>query len=231
MKIILLFSFLLLTVFSQAQAVFQIKSPPSIQGYYPISLGDSTVHFWGNGSIAKKAVDAELMLATGADSLATATLKGDGIQSGGSVNGDEIFTMAGGTSYTAGEGPQVKIPVVMISKNSYLKLSTVLRSGETVEGYVGGKQSLDYDLKLSPDLLILPAKATRPKSTVRAGMVSDTLGFSLINNGDLDQNNIGVRALIVKGSDTLYNKGLFIDKIASKDTIGYYFCHSDQLMI
>lgn len=253
----------MLAILSQAQAVFQIKSPPSIQGYYTISVADSTVHYWGNGSVAKKSVEAELMLATGVDSVASGTLKGDyngkiaiifrgggvafgtkalraqtagavavvivnhGIQPNGSVNGDELFTMAGGTSYTAGDGAQVKIPVVMISKNSYLKLSPVLRSGESVIGYVGGKQSLDYDLKLSPDLLILPAKATRPKSIVRAGMVSDTLGFSLINNGDQDQTNIGVRAIIVKGLDTLYNKGLYIDKIASKDTIGYYF-FSDQ---
>ena len=259
MKIILLCASLLLAVVSQAQAVFEIKSPSSISGYYTISLGDSTVHYWGNGSIAKKAVTAELMLATGADSVASAALKGDyagkiavvfrgggvgfgtkalraqtagavavvivnhGIQADQSVNGDEVFTMAGGTSYTAGDGAMVKIPVVMISKNSYLKLSPVLRSAESVEGYIGGKQSLDYDLKLSPDMLIVPAKSTRTKSMVRQGMVSDTLGFSLINNGDKDQYNIGVRALIVKGLDTLYNKGLFIDTIVSKDTIGYYF--------
>jgi len=230
MKIILLFASLLLAVVSQAQAVFEIKSPSSISGYYTISLGDSTVHYWGNGSIAKKSVTAELMLATGADSVANAALKGDyagkiavifrgggvgfgtkalraqtagavavvivnhGIQPDQSVNGDEVFTMAGGTSYTAGDGAMVKIPVVMISKNSYLKLSPVLRSAETVEGYVGGKQSLDYDLKLSPDMLIVPAKSTRTKSMVRQGMVSDTLGFSLINNGDKDQYNIGVFA-------------------------------------
>ena len=258
MKIILLFASLLLAVVSQAQAVFEIKSPPSVQGYYTISLGDSTVHYWGNGSIAKKSVEAELMLATGADSLANATLKGDytgkiavifrgavpftskalkaqaagavavvivnhGIQTDGSVNGDEVFTMAGGSSYTAGEGAQVKIPVVMISKNSYLKLSPVLRSGETVEGYIGGKKVLNYDLKLSPDLLMVPAKSTRMKSITKKGMVSDTLGFSLINNGEMDQYNIGVRALIVKGLDTLYNRGVLIDTIVAKDTIGYYF--------
>jgi len=249
----------MLAVLSQAQAVFEIKSPPSIQGYYTISLGDSTVHYWGNGSIAKKSVEAELMLATGVDSVASAALKGDytgriavifrgggvafatkalraqaagavavvivnhGNQSDGSVNGDEVFTMAGGTSYTDGDGAQVTIPVVMISKNSYLKISPVLRSGESVIGYVGGKKVLNYDLKLSPDLLMVPAKSTRMKSITKKGMVSDTLGFSLINNGELDQYNIGVRALIVKGLDTLYNRGVFIDTIIAKDTIGYYF--------
>ena len=259
MKIILLFASLLLAVVSQAQAVFEIKSPPSIQGYYTISLGDSTVHYWGNGSIAKKSVEAELMLATGADSVANAALKGDytgkiavifrgggvafatkalraqeagavgvvivnhGMQGDGSVNGEEVFTMAGGTSYTAGDGAFVTIPVVMISKNSYLKLSPVLRSGESVIGYLGGKKVLNYDLKLSPDMLIVPAKSTRMKSITKKGMVSDTLGFSLINNGEMDQYNIGVRALIVKGLDTLYNRGVLIDTIVAKDTIGYYF--------
>ena len=258
MKVILFFVSFMFVVVSQAQAVFEIKSPPSIKGFYNIALGDSTVHYWGNGSISKKSITAKLKLATGADSLASATLNGDyngkiavifrgavsfaakamkaqaagavavvivnhGIQADGSVKEDEVFTMAGGTSYTAGDGAFVTIPVVMISKNSYLKLSPVLRSTEAVEGYIGGKQSLDYDLKLSPDLLIVPAKSTRTKAMVRAGMVSDTLGFSLINNGDKDQINIGVRALIVKGLDTLYNRGVLIDKIVSKDTIGYYF--------
>jgi len=250
----------MLALLSQAQAVFEIKSPPSIKGFYNIALGDSTVQYWGNGSIAKKSVNAQLKLATGADSVASSTLQGNysgkiavifrgggvsfgtkalraqaagavgvvivnhGNQTDGSVNGDEVFTMAGGgTSYSTGDGAQVKIPVVMISKNSYLKLSPVLRSAESVIGYIGGKQSLDYDLKLSPDLLIVPAKSTRTKAMVRAGMVSDTLGFSLINNGDKDQYNIGVRAVIVKGLDTLYNRGVLIDTIFSKDTIGYYF--------
>ena len=260
MKVILFFASLMLAFLSQAQAVFEIKSPPSIKGFYNISLGDSTVNYWGNGSIAKKSVTADLKLATGADSVASSTLQGNysgkiavifrgggvgfstkalraqtagavgvvivnhGNQADGSVNGDEVFTMAGGgTSYSTGDGAQVKIPVVMISKNSYLKLSPVLRSAESVIGYIGGKQSLDYDLKLSPDLLIVPAKSTRTKAMVRAGMVSDTLGFSLINNGNRDQINIGVRALIVKGRDTLYNRGVFIDTIPAKDTIGYHF--------
>ena len=65
----------MLAVVSQAQAVFEIKSPPSIKGFYNISLGDSTVNYWGNGSIAKKSVEAQLMLASGADSVASATLQ------------------------------------------------------------------------------------------------------------------------------------------------------------
>ncbi len=260
MKVILFFASLMLAVVSQAQAVFEIKSPPSIKGFYNISLGDSTVNYWGNGSIAKKSVEAQLMLASGADSVASATLqrnysgkiavlfRGGGIgfgtkalraqaagavaviivnhgnQADGTVNGDEVFAMAGGgTNYTTGDGVQVKIPVIMISKNSYLKLSPVLRSAVSVTGYIGGKQSLDYDLKLSSDLLIVPAKSTRTKAMVRKGMVSDTLGFSLINNGNKDQTNIVVRALIVKGLDTLYNRGAFIDTILAKDTVGYYF--------
>ena len=49
MKVILFFASLMLAVVSQAQAVFEIKSPPSIKGFYNISLGDSTVNYWGNG--------------------------------------------------------------------------------------------------------------------------------------------------------------------------------------
>ena len=78
-----------------------------------------------------------------------------GIQSTGPVNGDEIFAMAGGTSYTDGSsGSKVKIPVVMISKNTYLTLSPVLRSGETVLGYIGGKYVQTIPSYISKDGLV-----------------------------------------------------------------------------
>ena len=77
MRIFLLLSTLFVTFGLSAQAVFEVISPDSIKGFYTIGLGDSTVHYWGNGDISKKTVQADLMLATGADSLAGTTMVGD----------------------------------------------------------------------------------------------------------------------------------------------------------
>jgi hypothetical protein len=60
-----------------AQAVFEIKSPSTIKGFYTFGIGDSTVHYWSNGNTAKKSITASLALATGLDSLASAPLIGD----------------------------------------------------------------------------------------------------------------------------------------------------------
>jgi hypothetical protein len=183
MKIILLFTMLVFGLTTNAQVVFEIKSPPSIKGFYDIKNADSTTHYWGNGSTVKKSVEAELKLATGVDSLADKTLTGDysgkiavifrgvssfadkafsaqqagavaiiivnhGKQTDGTVNGDEIFGLYGGTSYTDGSSAtKVKIPVIMISKNTYLKLSPTLRSGDKVVGYIGGKKIVKNDIK------------------------------------------------------------------------------------
>ena len=68
---------LVLVLTSNAQAVFQIKSPASIKGFYNFGYGDSTNSSWNNGSLAKKSITADLALATGADSLAGSTLQGN----------------------------------------------------------------------------------------------------------------------------------------------------------
>ena len=68
MRIVLLFLTVFVSIFSNAQAVFEIESPSKIKGFYNLGLGDSTVQYWGNGSIAKKSVSAPLAL--GKDSLA-----------------------------------------------------------------------------------------------------------------------------------------------------------------
>ena len=44
---------LVFALIANAQAVFEIKSPPSIKGFYKMQIGYSTTHYWGNGSIAK----------------------------------------------------------------------------------------------------------------------------------------------------------------------------------
>ena len=59
MKKLLLFTMLVFGLTARAQVVFQIKSPESIKGFYTIQNADSTTHYWGNSSTAKKSVQAE----------------------------------------------------------------------------------------------------------------------------------------------------------------------------
>lgn len=77
MKIILLLTMLVFGLTASAQAVFEIKSPSNIKGFYNFGFGDSTIHYWGNGNTAKKNITADLALATGADSLAGTALTGN----------------------------------------------------------------------------------------------------------------------------------------------------------
>ena len=227
---------------ANAQAVFEIKSPPSIKGFYAMQIGDSTTHYWGNGSIAKKSVEAELMLATGADSVVSGALGakyqgkiavvfrggnvgfGDkalraqdagaaaviivnhGIQADGkTVNGDETINMnAGGISYSDGPGSKVKIPVIMISKNTYLTLSTTLRSGETVLGYIGGKKVVKNDIKLTYKRVLTPARLTNVTALVQQDDIIDSLGIVVYNSGSETQDSVMCEVLIKFGQDTLH---------------------------
>ena len=68
MRVLLLMMTVLISVFARSQAVFEIETPSSIKGFYKFGLGDSTIHCWGNGNTANKAVSASLAL--GKDSLA-----------------------------------------------------------------------------------------------------------------------------------------------------------------
>ncbi len=243
MKIILLFTMLVFGLTASAQAVFEIKSPPSIKGFYTMQIADSTSHYWGNGSIAKKSVEAELILATGADSVVSGALGakyqgkiavvfrgggvafGDkalgaqnagavaviivnhGIQANGTVNGDEVFNMsAGGTSYTDGPGSKVTIPVIMISKNTYLTLSTTLRSGETVLGYIGGKKLVKNDIKLNYKRVLTPARLTNVTALVKQDDIIDSLGLVVYNSGSETQDSVLCEVLIKYGSDTLHHE-------------------------
>ncbi len=68
MRVLLLMMTVLISVFARSQAVFEIETPSAIKGFYKFGLGDSTIHCWGNGNTANKAVSASLAL--GKDSLA-----------------------------------------------------------------------------------------------------------------------------------------------------------------
>ena len=232
---------LVFALIANAQAVFEIKSPPSIKGFYKMQIGDSTTHYWGNGSIAKKSVEAELILATGADSVVSGVLGAEyqgkiavvfrgggvgfgekalraqdagavavvivnhGLQADGKVDGDETFNMnAGGGSYTEGPGSKVTVPVIMISKNTYLTLSSTLRSGETVLGYIGGKKVVKNDIKLNYKSVLTPARLTNVTALVQQDDIIDSLGLIVYNTGSEIQDSVMCEVLIKFGQDTLH---------------------------
>ena len=260
MRIVLLLTSLLLGIGASAQAVFEVKSPESIKGFYTFSLSDSTTHYWGNGSMAKKSVTAELKLATGADSLAGNTLVGDytgkiavihrgggvafvtkalnaqkagavgciilnhGIQTDNSVDLDETFNMESrlqGETGTNASGLQVKIPLIFISKRNAALISERLRA-ETVIGYLGGKQKLDYDLSIDPAQLILPTKRTRPTLLATEGLVSDSLGIKIFNKGAKENTMILVTARITFKGNEIYADTFSIASIKPDTSAGFY---------
>ena len=180
--------------------------------------GKIAVIFRGVVSFADKALRAQ---EAGAVAI---VIVNHGKQTNGTVNGDEIFPMAGGTSYTDGSNAmKVNIPVIMISKNTYSSLSTVLRSGESVLGYIGGKQKLEYNLVLEPGYVSGPARRTRPTLLVQEGMVSDTLHAVIINDGSKLQTNVLVLNKIEFENKIIHADTFYFDSIYPGDTLGYFY--------
>lgn len=255
MRIILLLSTFLLTVSAFSQAVFEVKSPADIKGFYDFGLADSTQHYWGNGDMSKKSVLAELKLATGADSLAGTTLVGDytgkiavvyrgqfpfalkalNAQNAGAVgciiinndatNPDAVFIMSGIASSTetaaTASGLKVNIPLIMLSKNNGAKISAKLRAGETVMGYLGGKQKLANDLSLDSKYIVTPAARTRNTALVKQGDVHDTLGFAIINRGTTDQVHMLFTNEIEFNGELIHRDTMYFDTVYVGDTLGY----------
>jgi hypothetical protein len=231
MKVLVLFMTVFTTILSYGQAVFEIETPESIKGFYTIGLGDSTINsFWENGSIAKKAVTANLALVDkGDDSLAINALKTDftgkiavlyrGSQS---FQAKALFAQNAGAlaviiinndkanpdaalGMTASTKTGVTIPAISISLNSGIKISNVLRSGETVTGYIGGKKANKNDIKLDVNFALTPARLTNVTALVQQDDVVDSLGIVVINNGSETQDSILCEVLIKFGADTLHH--------------------------
>jgi len=231
MKVLVLFMTVFTTILSYGQAVFEIETPESIKGFYTIGLGDSTINsFWDNGSIAKKAVSANLALVDkGDDSLAINALKTDftgkiavlyrGSQA---FQAKALFAQNAGAlavviinndkanpnnvlGMTASSKTGVKIPVISISLNDGIKISNVLRSGETVKGYIGGKKYNKNDIKLDVNFALTPARLTNVTALVQQDDVIDSLGIVVFNNGSETQDSILCEVLIKFGADTLHH--------------------------
>ena len=80
MKTALSLLLVFVSMMSWSQAVFEVKSPASVKGFYTFGIGDSTVSpggTWGNGVITKTNVTGDFKLATGVDSLGINALVGN----------------------------------------------------------------------------------------------------------------------------------------------------------
>jgi len=271
MRILLLLSLLLLSIGASAQAVFEIRTPDKIKGFYKFGFGDSTIHYWGNGDTKKKAVEAPLALAKdslGSDQILSSDLtgkiaviyRGGGVafvqkalksQNAGAVaciivnnrplsdpNGQGgVFNIIGydapNETATTATGLKVKIPTIVISQEDGALITALIRKGEDVTGYIGGKRLLENDLKLSNAFEVLPMRRTRPQYLAKKGMIHDTLGLALINAGSNLQTNLLAVTNISFGGKSIYADTLFIDTIRESgaqditgtfplDTVGYF---------
>ncbi|MFN5444791.1 MAG: PA domain-containing protein [Crocinitomicaceae bacterium] len=256
MRVLLLMMTVLISVFARSQAVFEIETPSSIKGFYKFGLGDSTVDYrWGNGNTAEKSVSASLAL--GKDSLAREALelnvKGKiavlyrggasftdialRAQAAGAVaaiivNNRPITDADQGGARTMAVSPgseNVKIPVIMVTQEDGSLITNMIRKGEDVKGYIGKKRKLDFDIKLTEDWIATPLYRTRPVYLAKKGMISDTLGLSVINTGSTYGKNILVVADISFGGKSIFADTLLEDSIAASgdvnggDTMYYRF--------
>jgi hypothetical protein len=240
MRVLLLVLMVFASVVAKAQAVFEIESPSSIKGFYKFGLGDSTIDYrWGNGNTANKSVSASFAL--GKDSLAREAIelnvKG---KIALLYRGGASFTDIALRAQTAGAlavviinnrpltdatqgGPfnmavstgsdQVKIPVLMISQEDGATISNEVRKGEDVKGYIGKKRVLDFDVKLTEDWIATPLYRTRPVFLAKNGMISDTLGLSVINNGKTAVKRLLPVVEVAFGGKTIYSDTLYVDSL------------------
>jgi len=246
----------LISVFARSQAVFEIETPSSIKGFYKFGLSDSTIDYrWGNGNTANKAVSASLAL--GKDSLAREALelnvKGKiavlyrggasftdialRAQAAGAVaciivNNRPITDAAQGGAWsmaTSTGSETLKIPLIMLSQEDGALITNMIRKGEDVKGYIGKKRKLGFDIKVTEDWIATPLYRTRPVFLAKKGMISDTLGLSVINTGNTHGKNIIVVADISFGGKSIYTDTLLEDSLAAsgdvngKDTMYYRF--------
>jgi PA domain/Secretion system C-terminal sorting domain len=256
MRVLLLMMTVLISVFARSQAVFEIETPASIKGFYKFGLSDSTIDYrWGNGNTGNKSVSA--FLALGKDSLAREALelnvKGKiavlyrggasftdialRAQAAGAVaaiviNNRPLTDAAQGGAWpmaVSAGSENVKIPFIMISQEDGALISNQLRKGEAVKGYIGKKRKLDFDIKLTEDWIGTPLYRTRPVYLAKKGMISDTLGLSVINTGNTYGKNIIVVADISFGGKSIYADTLMEDSLAAsgdvngRDTMYYRF--------
>ena len=246
MRVLLLMMTVLISVFARSQAVFEIETPASIKGFYKFGLGDSTVDYrWGNGNTANKSVAASLAL--GKDSLAREALelnvKGKiavlyrggasftdialRAQAAGAVaciivNNRPVTDAAQGGSWPMAPSTgseNLKIPFIMVSQEDGALITNMIRKGEDVKGYIGKKRMLGFDVKVSKDWMVTPLYRTLPAYLAKKGMISDTLGVSVINAGSKPAKNIIVVADIAFGGKSIYADTLLEDSLAANGGI------------
>jgi len=258
MRVLLLMMTVLISVFARSQAVFEIETPASIKGFYKFGLGDSTVDYrWGNGNTANKSVAASLAL--GKDSLAREALelnvKGKiailyrgatafvdialRAQAAGAVgviivNNRPITDATQGGSWPMAPSTgseNLKIPLLMISQEDGALITNMIRKGEDVKGYIGKKRMLGFDVKVTKDWIVTPLYRTLPAYLAKKGMISDTLGLSVINAGSKPAKNIIAIADVSFGGKSIYADTLLEDSLAANggpnpkdgDTMYYRF--------
>ena len=248
MRVLLLMLIVFASIFARAQAVFEIETPSSIKGFYKFGLGDSTIDYrWGNGNTSKKSIGASLAL--GKDSLAREALelnvKGKiavlyrgaaaftdialRAQDAGAlaviiVNNRPATDPAQGGTFNIALPPgttqlSIKIPVIIISQEDGQLITNQIRTGADVKGYIGKKRLLNFDVKVSDAWISTPLYRTRPVFLAKKGMISDSLGLSVINAGKSFVKNLFVISDISFGGNSIHADTILIDSLAANGDV------------
>ncbi|TNE56236.1 MAG: T9SS type A sorting domain-containing protein [Bacteroidetes bacterium] len=229
-----------------AQVVFNVTAPADISGNYGLTYAQPGT--WGVGDLLDPAnsVTDTLMLVddgTAADSLGCNPLvnnltgkiavvyRGDcefgtksfNAQTAGAVAvviinnvpGDPVG-MAGGT-----DGPNVAIPVVMISQLDGALLRARLEAGEDVVAFIGNKNGLfEFDLSLRDDRILVPSPVTNHSLfTQNGGEYTFRIGSWIYNDGTIGQGASSLSAKITYAGNELYSEAQNNIAIASGDSV------------
>lgn len=128
------------------------------------------------------------------------------------------ISMGGGA-----DGPNVTIPVVMISQQDGATLRASYDNGDDIRVFLGSKNGYYAD-----DIGITAKRAYRPKEGIRPAQISGgntaythKVGGWVLNFGSNDQTNVNLHCKITNGGSTVYDESGTATSILSGDSANF----------
>ena len=228
-KIYLLTSLALFTICTQAQIIFNVESPSSIAGEYDFAPAGTDWTLAPDMTIPGNAILDTLMLVddgTADDTLSCNPLINDltgkiavlyrgacqfgvkaiNAQNAGAIGVIVINIAPGTVGMGAGtDGPNVTIPVWMVSSDDGAAIRAQMDAGDVVVFY-GTKNGLfNYDIGFNQEHMLRAPSAVTPIILAQdASEFSVEIGTWVFNFGVLDQTNVALSAEIILDGTSLY---------------------------
>ena len=228
-KIYFLTSLALFTICTQAQIIFNVESPSSIAGEYDFAPAGTDWTLAPDMTIPGNAILDTLMLVddgTADDTLSCNPLINDltgkiavlyrgacqfgvkaiNAQNAGAIGVIVINIAPGTVGMGAGtDGPNVTIPVWMVSSDDGAAIRAQMDAGDVVVFY-GTKNGLfNYDIGFNQEHMLRAPSAVTPIILAQdASEFSVEIGTWVFNFGVLDQTNVALSAEIILDGTSLY---------------------------